>query len=89
MKLFCICAGTKLQTPCWACLGASAALNTLRGGADPLRRKVYRAGFLTCHAGNAGFLVPADLYQAEAVEPAVNGTQRAQVLAEWAVYFYR
>lgn len=50
--------------------------------------KVHRTGFPAGVAGNAGFFFPVDLYQAEAVEPAVDGAQGTKVLAEGAVYFY-
>lgn len=50
--------------------------------------EVHRTGFLTGAAGDAVFFRPADLYQAEAVEPAVNCAQGAEVLAEGTADFY-
>lgn len=50
--------------------------------------EVYGTCFPAGAAGNTRFLRPLDLYQAEAVEEAVDGAQRAEILAERAVDFY-
>lgn len=61
---------------------ACSAPDTFRRDGDLFRSKVQRTGFLTCHAGSAVFFFPADLHQAETVEPAIDGAQGAQILTE-------
>ena len=78
----------KMQTFCRAGLDTFAAADTFRGTGYLLERKRHRAGVLTCSAGYAGVPLPMDLNQTEAVEPAVDCTQRAQILAEGAVNFH-
>lgn len=48
----------------------------------------HGAGFFTCPAGYAAVLFPMNLHQAEAVEPAIDCPQRAQILAKRAVNLY-
>lgn len=50
--------------------------------------KIHGTGIPAGFAGDACFFFPADLYQTEAVEPAVNGAQRAEILTEGPVNFY-
>lgn len=50
--------------------------------------KIDRTCFLAGAAGDACFFLPVNLHEAEAVEPAVDRPQRAEVLAERAEYFY-
>jgi len=67
---------------------AFPASDTLRRYGDFFRAQAHRAGFFTGHAVGAVFLFPMNLRQAETVEPAVDGAERTQVLAEGPEYFY-
>ena len=67
---------------------AAAASDALRGTGDLTDGQIHRTGFLAGAAGDARFLFPVDLHPAEAVEPAVDGAQGAEVLAEGAVDLY-
>ena len=79
----------KTQAACRAYGYACSAANTFRGAGNFVNRKVERTCFPAGIAGGAVFSVPADLHKTETVEPAVNGSQRAEILAEWTVYFDR
>ena len=62
--------------------------DTLRGTGDLLRGQIHRTGPLARLAGSAALPLPAHLHQAEAVEPPVDGPQRAEILAERTIYLY-
>lgn len=61
---------------------AFSASDAFRRTGDLTDRQAHRTGVLTGFAGSASFLFPADLHQTEPVEPAVNGSQRTEILAE-------
>ena len=46
------------------------------------------AGRFAGVTGNTQFLLPVNLYKAEAIESAVNCSKRAQILTEWPINFY-
>ena len=71
-----------MQALLWAGIHAFPAADALRGAGNLLEGQGHRAGLFAGLAGGAPLLFPVNLYQAEPVEPAVDGPQRAQVLAE-------
>jgi hypothetical protein len=77
-----------MQTFYRACGYTSAASDALRRAGDLPDGKSHRTCVLTGAAGDAVLFVPADLYQTEAVEPAVDGSQRTEILAEGAKDFH-
>ncbi len=77
-----------MQAACGAGPRALAAADAFRRAGDLIGGKFHRTGFLAGHAGNALILLPMDLHQAETVEPAVDGPQRAEILAERTIYLY-
>ena len=78
-----------MQTSGRACGRAFTTANALGRAGDLLNQKPRRACLLTGAAGYAVFLLPVDLYQAETVEPAVNRSQRAKILAKRPENLYR
>ena len=66
--------------------GALAAADALRRPGDLLHGEIHRARRLAGAAVGALLRLPVDLYQAEAVEPAVDRPQGAQILAEGPVH---
>ena len=66
---------------------AGSASDAFGGDGDFFRLQIQRTGPSAGHAGDAFFLFPAYLHQAETVEPSVDSAQRAEILAERAVYF--
>ena len=66
---------------------AGSASDAFGGDGDLFRLQTQRTGPLTGHAGDAFFLFPAYLHQTETVEPSVDSAQRAEILAERAIYF--
>ena len=77
-----------MQASLRAGVRAFATANALRGAGDLLHGKSHRTGSLTGPAGDAPLLFPVNLPEAEPVEPAVNGPQGAQVLAEGAEHLH-
>lgn len=72
----------RMQTFYRTCGYASSAADALRRAGDFPDGESRRACVLTGAAGDAVFFGPADLHQTETVEPAVNGSQGAEILAE-------
>ncbi len=66
-----------------------SAADAFRRAGDLANRQTYGTGFLAYIAGNTLFFFPMDLHKAEPIEPAVDSTKRAEVLAERAVDLYR
>ena len=74
-----------MQTFCRAGFNTFATADAFRGTGYFLERKRHRTGVLTGSTGNAGVLFPMNLHKAEAVEPAIDCPQRAQILTKRAV----
>ena len=77
-----------MQAVSGACFYTFPTAYALRGTGYFLNGKGYGTGFFTGAAGDAAFLFPMDLYQAESVKPPIDGAQRTQILAERAVNFH-
>lgn len=77
-----------MQALCRTGPDAPAAADTLRRTRYLLKGKPHRAGIFTGMAGNTLLFFPMDLNQAETIEPAVYGSQWAQILAEGPVDLY-
>jgi hypothetical protein len=78
-----------MQALLWTGIHTFSAPDTLRRAGDFLQREVHWTGFFTGHTGDTQFLFPLDLHKAEPVEPAVDGSQGAQILTEGAVHLHR
>ena len=76
-----------MDAGCGAGVRAGSAPDTFRGDGDLFGLKVQGARLLTGHAGGTLLPFPAYLYQAETVEPSIDRSQRAEILAERTVYF--
>ena len=59
-----------------------SAADAFRRAGDLANRQTYGTGFLAYIAGNTLFFFPMDLHKAEPIEPAVDSTKRAEVLAK-------
>ena len=78
---------SKMNAGSGAGLTAGSAPDAFWRDGDLFRLQIQRTGPLTGHAGDTLLFFPAYLHQAETVEPSVDSAQRAEILAERAVYF--